>query len=86
VQVTLHLLSTQVDFNLDSEDINESVDTLRIINNMSAAMSGRTLPFQYPPSAGMVPCSLCMGGRTMQRFTPNIAKVFGLADDMWTEV
>lgn len=75
----------QLDFDLNCQDINDQVDSIRIMENLSSAMSGRPTPFSFGPTAGTVPCTMCMGSRHMGRFTPNLGKVFGLEDDYWTQ-
>lgn len=77
---------SKLDFKMESEDVNDEMESLRIMENFSAAMAGRPMPFEWEPLAGTVPCSTCMGSKVMHRHTPNIAKVFALGDDMWTKV
>jgi hypothetical protein len=77
---------SKLDFKMESEDVNDEMESLRIMENFSAAMAGRPMPFEWEPLAGTVPCPTCMGSKVMHRHTPNIGKVFALGDDMWTKV
>lgn len=77
---------SKLDFNMDSDDVNDEMESLRIMENFSAALAGRQMPFEWEPLAGTVPCQTCMGSKVLHRHTPNIEKVFGLGDDMWTKV
>lgn len=77
---------SKLDFNMDSDDVNDEMESLRIMENFSAALAGRPMPFEWAPLAGTVPCQTCMGSKKLHRHTPNIEKVFGLGDDIWTKV
>jgi hypothetical protein len=75
-----------IDFDLATEDVNDDMLSLRIMQNFRAAQAGSLLPYDFNPSAGCVLCSLCRGSRTVRRFTPNWGKLFGFEPDIWTKV
>ena len=77
---------TKYDFEFDNRDQDDSI-ALQIIENFSAALSGaRTLPYEFGPSAGVIPCPQCQGSRIIYRHTPNLERFLNLRNDFFSRV